>query len=60
MPPLEITVDYGDGTILQTWTQEDPRNFWNHIYVLPGVYTIRVKCKSYSLVLSRLLAHLQF
>ena len=41
-PPMEISVDYGDGTH-QTWFQDSPRNIWVHIYVLPGIYTIVVK-----------------
>ena len=41
-PPMEISVDYGDGTH-QTWFQDSPRNIWVHNYVLPGIYTIVVK-----------------
>ena len=42
LPPVNITVNFGDGTGEQLWTREDPRDLWTHAYQLPGHYTVSV------------------
>lgn len=45
MPPVIITVDYGDGSGEQKWTRDDPRDLWSHKYQLPGKYWVHVSSK---------------
>ena len=45
MPPVIITVDYGDGSGEQKWTRDDPRDMWSHKYQLPGKYWVHVSSK---------------
>ena len=42
LPPVNISVNFGDGTGEQLWTREDPRDLWTHAYQLPGHYTVSV------------------
>ena len=42
MPPLKITVDYGDGSGSAVWTRERPINPWSHVYTRPGTFNIYV------------------
>lgn len=42
MPPVEITVDFGDGSGEQKWTREQPRNLWQHAYQMPGRYWVHI------------------
>jgi hypothetical protein len=42
LPPVNITINFGDGTGEQLWTREDPRDLWTHMYQLPGRYTVSV------------------
>ena len=42
MPPVVITVDFGDGSGEQQWSRDDPRWLWSHKYQLPGRYIIHV------------------
>ena len=35
-----MTLDYGDGSGLITWTQDDPRQMYSHMYSMPGSYVI--------------------
>ena len=50
LPPVVITVDFGDGSGEQYWTREDPRDLWTHKYQLPGKYWVHVNSKSGSKV----------
>ena len=45
LPPVVITVDFGDGSGEQYWTREDPRDLWTHKYQLPGKYWVHVNSK---------------
>ena len=45
LPPVVITVDFGDGSGEQYWTREDPRDLWTHNYQLPGKYWVHVNSK---------------
>ena len=42
-PPVEITVDYGDGSKYPKWTPETIRNIWRHSYLQAGYYKIGVE-----------------
>ena len=42
MPPVLITVDYGDGSGEQIWSREEPALLWTHKYQLPGRYWVHV------------------
>lgn len=42
IPPLEILVDYGDGSGTALWTQYQRRDVWSHVYTTAGNYTIFV------------------
>ena len=42
LPPVKITVNFGDGSGEQDWTREDPRDLWTHQYQFPGRYTVSV------------------
>ena len=42
LPPVNISVNFGDGTGEQLWTREDPRDLWTHVYQLPGHFTVSV------------------
>ena len=46
MPPVVITVDYGDGSGEQMWTRDQPRNLWTHKYQLPGRYWVHISSKT--------------
>ena len=46
MPPVRITVDYGDGSGEQIWSREEPALLWTHKYQLPGRYWVHVSSKS--------------
>ena len=46
-PPLEIVVDYGDGSGPMTWlshviSPNEERDVWSHTYTKPGKYEISV------------------
>ncbi len=41
MPPLDILVDFGDGTGARKWTTQHPVNVWQHRYSRPGTYTVQ-------------------
>jgi hypothetical protein len=45
-PPLEITVNYGDGSGEATWTGTEPANVFQHMYSEPGMYNIVAKSES--------------
>ena len=45
LPPVIITIDYGDGSGEQKWTREDPRDMWSHKYQLPGKYWVHASSK---------------
>ena len=51
LPPVVITVDFGDGSGEQYWTRDDPRDLWTHNYQLPGKYWVHVNSKSASICL---------
>ena len=42
LPPVNISVNFGDGTGEQLWTREDPRDLWTHVYQVPGHFTVSV------------------
>ena len=42
LPPLEIIVDYGDGSGANTWTRGNMLELWSHVYTRPGEYHIAV------------------
>ena len=42
MPPVEIVVDFGDGSGEQKWERENIQDVWTHSYSQPGMYTIFV------------------
>ena len=46
MPPVIITVDYGDGSGEQSWSRAAPANLWTHMYQLPGRYWVHVSSES--------------
>ena len=41
-PPVEIIVDFGDGSGEQKWERENIQDVWTHSYSQPGIYTIYV------------------
>ena len=45
IPPLEISVDYGDGSPIELWTKENPTYIWGHEYAYGGTYNIKVHGK---------------
>ena len=45
MPPVVITVDFGDGSGEQKWDRDSPHDVWTHKYSQPGMYTIFVMSK---------------
>ena len=45
MPPVVMTVDFGDGSGEQKWDRDSPHDVWTHKYSKPGMYTIFVMCK---------------
>ena len=45
MPPVVVTVDFGDGSGEQKWDRDHPHDVWTHKYSKPGMYTIFVMCK---------------
>ena len=45
IPPLEISVDYGDGSPIKLWTMENPTYVWGHEYTYGGTYDIKVHGK---------------
>ena len=40
MPPVEIHVDYGDGSGIATWSRENKQDLWRHKYAQAGTFTI--------------------
>ena len=46
LPPLEILVDYGDGSGGNTWTRGNMLELWSHVYTRPGKYNIAVHSMS--------------
>ena len=46
LPPLEILVDYGDGSGANTWTRGNMLELWSHVYTRPGKYNIAVHSMS--------------
>ena len=40
MPPVEIQVDYGDGSGISTWTRENAQDLWRHSYSQAGTFTV--------------------
>ena len=51
MPPVLITVDYGDGSGEQIWSREAPALLWTHKYQLPGRYWVHVSSEYLEYVL---------
>ena len=51
MPPVLITVDYGDGSGEQIWSREEPALLWTHKYQLPGRYWVHVSSKYHPKIL---------
>ena len=45
MPPVVVTVDFGDGSGEQKWDRDSPHDVWTHKYSRPGMYTIFVMSK---------------
>ena len=43
MPPVNITVDYGDGSPSRLWTMENPSYVWGYEYSYGGTYEIKIK-----------------
>ena len=52
MPPVIITVDYGDGSGEQSWSRAAPANLWTHMYQLPGRYWVSVSSRAPMLLTS--------
>ena len=50
LPPLEILVDYGDGSGPNTWTRGNMLELWSHVYTRPGEYYIAVHSMSHKLL----------
>ena len=46
LPPVNITVDYGDGSGIAKWTRENTQDLWRHAYVRSGTYNIAIVGKS--------------
>ncbi len=44
LPPVTITVDYGDGSGPNTWSQGNKLVLWSHVYTRPGKFRVSVKC----------------
>ena len=42
LPPVKITVDYGDGSGSAIWTRENTQDLWRHAYVRAGTYNIAI------------------
>ena len=40
LPPVEIHVDYGDGSGIATWSRENKQDLWRHKYAQAGTFTI--------------------
>ena len=47
VPPVQITVDYGDGSGSQVWTHDNQLNVFKHVYSQAGKFTISVRSKSF-------------
>ena len=45
LPPVQIRVDFGDGSGEQLWMREELKNVWAHQYQLPGQYWVHVSSK---------------
>jgi hypothetical protein len=45
LPPLNITVDYGDGSGSNMWQRTNKIVIWSHVYTRPGKFVIGVHCK---------------
>ncbi len=45
IPPLDIFVDFGDGSGTQIWIPELTPNVWQHRYTFPGTYTVTFRSK---------------
>ena len=52
LPPVEIVVNFGDGTGEQRWSREDPRDLWVHQYQMPGFYWVSVAGREARLTLT--------
>ena len=56
--PLEIVLDFGDGSPPIKRNPDDLRNSWSHAYSFAGVFTVSVRSKSsHSIVLVLYLAN---
>lgn len=44
-PPLEIIVDYGDGSGSNKWTRDYKQRLWAHSYSHPGEFEIFVRSR---------------
>ena len=42
LPPVNISVDYGDGSGVALWTRENRQDLWRHAYVRAGIYNIAI------------------
>ena len=42
-PPVNIIVDYGDGSPLRLWTMENPSYVWGYEYSYGGTYEIKIQ-----------------
>jgi hypothetical protein len=43
MPPVEVFVDFGDGSGIAHWTRENAQDTWRHKYSKAGIYNIFVQ-----------------
>ena len=57
LPPVVITVDFGDGSGEQYWSRDDPRDLWTHKYQLPGKYWVHVNSRIHPLIVRALEYH---
>ena len=51
LPPVNISVNFGDGSGEQRWSREDPRHLWSHQYTLPGSYWVSVASENIALII---------
>jgi hypothetical protein len=54
LPPVDITVDYGDSSGPNFWTRTNKIVLWSHVYTRPGKYDLTVQSKRCSLLLRNL------
>ena len=45
-PPLEISMDWGDGSGQQFWTPVRPYNIWKYQYTKPGTFNLYYRSKN--------------